>query len=138
MLNSTFSSILAYDRDLFNHWITINGTCNTRETVLKRDGTGVTVDSACATTGGSWTSVYDGVTSTNSSSFDIDHMIPLKVRFVGPGSTHLLMVTRRRLGSLVLAAGLMRVARPLPTTSLAPSLLLSLLLQTAPRVSPPP
>ena len=29
----------SYDRDLFPHWITISGACNTRETVLKRDGT---------------------------------------------------------------------------------------------------
>jgi len=30
-----------YSRDYFNHWITISGSCNTRETVLKRDGTNV-------------------------------------------------------------------------------------------------
>ena len=30
-----------YDRDLFPLWITISGACNTRETVLKRDGTNV-------------------------------------------------------------------------------------------------
>ena len=34
----------SYDRDLFPHWITITGACNTREQVLKRDGTGVTVE----------------------------------------------------------------------------------------------
>lgn len=43
-----------YDRDLFPHWITISGTCNTRETVLKRDGTNVVTSSACAATSGSW------------------------------------------------------------------------------------
>ena len=26
-----------YSRDLFPHWNTVSGTCNTRETVLKRD-----------------------------------------------------------------------------------------------------
>ncbi|MEV6207941.1 HNH endonuclease family protein [Kitasatospora sp. NPDC051914] len=66
-----------YNRDLFPHWITISGTCNTRETVLKRDGVGVTTDSACAATGGTWTSAYDNVVTTNASSFDIDHLIPL-------------------------------------------------------------
>lgn len=30
-----------YDRALFPHWSTVSGTCNTRETVLKRDGTNV-------------------------------------------------------------------------------------------------
>jgi hypothetical protein len=53
-----------YDRTLFPHWITISGTCNTRETVLKRDGTNVVTDSSCASTSGSWYSVYDGATWT--------------------------------------------------------------------------
>ncbi|MFI5933700.1 HNH endonuclease family protein [Actinoplanes sp. NPDC051494] len=67
-----------YDRDLFPHWITISGTCNTRETVLKRDGSGVVVDSACASSSGSWYSPYDGATWTAASDVDIDHMVPLK------------------------------------------------------------
>ncbi|MEU8663700.1 HNH endonuclease family protein [Actinoplanes philippinensis] len=67
----------SYDRDLFPHWITISGTCNTRETVLKRDGTNVVVSSACATTSGSWYSPYDGATWTAASDLDIDHVVPL-------------------------------------------------------------
>ncbi|MFB9371222.1 HNH endonuclease family protein [Kitasatospora albolonga] len=66
-----------YDRALFPHWITISGTCNTRETVLKRDGSNVTTDSACASVSGSWYSQYDAVTFTASGSLDIDHMVPL-------------------------------------------------------------
>ncbi|GLY06479.1 HNH endonuclease family protein [Actinoplanes rectilineatus] len=66
-----------YDRDLFPHWITISGTCNTRETVLKRDGTSVVTDSACASTSGSWYSPYDGATWTAASDVDIDHVVPL-------------------------------------------------------------
>jgi hypothetical protein len=66
-----------YDRDLFPHWITISGTCNTRETVLKRDGTNVVSDSSCAATSGSWFSPYDGATWTAASDVDIDHMVPL-------------------------------------------------------------
>jgi hypothetical protein len=66
-----------YDRDLFPHWITISGTCNTRETVLKRDGTSVVVSSACAATSGSWYSPYDGATWTAASDLDIDHVVPL-------------------------------------------------------------
>ncbi|BEL02796.1 HNH endonuclease family protein [Actinoplanes sichuanensis] len=66
-----------YDRDLFPHWITISGTCNTRETVLKRDGTNVVVSSACAATSGSWYSPYDGATWTAASDLDIDHVVPL-------------------------------------------------------------
>ncbi len=66
-----------YDRDLFPHWITISGACNTREQVLKRDGTGVVVDSSCAATAGSWYSPYDGVTWSSAADIDIDHMVPL-------------------------------------------------------------
>jgi hypothetical protein len=67
----------SYNRDLFPHWITITGSCNTREQVLKRDGTGVTVNSSCAPTGGSWYSPYDGATWSNPADVDIDHMVPL-------------------------------------------------------------
>ncbi|WLW55449.1 HNH endonuclease family protein [Streptomyces sp. SX92] len=66
-----------YNRDLFPHWITQSGTCNTREVVLKRDGTNVVQDSACAATSGSWYSVYDGATWTAASDLDIDHLVPL-------------------------------------------------------------
>ncbi|GII85689.1 hypothetical protein Ssi03_36790 [Sphaerisporangium siamense] len=66
-----------YDRALFPHWITISGACNTRETVLKRDGTGVVTNSGCAATSGQWYSPYDGGTWTAASDVDIDHMVPL-------------------------------------------------------------
>jgi hypothetical protein len=66
-----------YDRTLFPSWITISGTCNTREYVLKRDGVGVTTDSTCKAVSGSWTSAYDNVTTSDPSTFDIDHVIPL-------------------------------------------------------------
>ncbi|GAA2737536.1 HNH endonuclease family protein [Pedococcus aerophilus] len=65
-----------YDRTLFTHWITITPNCDTRETVLKRDGVITSTDSACKSTG-TWTSVYDGVKTTDPSTFDIDHVIPL-------------------------------------------------------------
>jgi len=67
----------AYDRYLFPTWYTISGTCNTRETVLKRDGTSVVVNSACTATSGRWYSPYDGATWTNPADVDIDHMVPL-------------------------------------------------------------
>ncbi|MDG4838630.1 HNH endonuclease family protein [Micromonospora sp. WMMD967] len=66
-----------YSRDLFPHWITISGSCNTREQVLKRDGTSVVVDSSCAATSGRWYSPYDGATWTAASDVDIDHVVPL-------------------------------------------------------------
>jgi hypothetical protein len=66
-----------YDRDLFPHWITISGACNTREQVLKRDGTDVVTNSSCASTSGSWYSPYDGASWSAASDLDIDHMVPL-------------------------------------------------------------
>lgn len=70
-------STAGYSRDLFPHWITISGSCNTRETVLQRDGTGVSVNSSCQPVAGSWFSPYDGATWTNPSDLDIDHIVPL-------------------------------------------------------------
>jgi hypothetical protein len=66
-----------YSRDLFPHWHTVTGACNTREQVLKRDGTNVVTDSSCAATSGRWFSPYDGATWTAASDVDIDHIIPL-------------------------------------------------------------
>jgi hypothetical protein len=66
-----------YSRDLFPHWHTVTGACNTREQVLKRDGTNVVTDSSCAATSGRWYSPYDGATWTAASDVDIDHIIPL-------------------------------------------------------------
>ncbi|WP_328539022.1 HNH endonuclease family protein [Streptomyces sp. NBC_00344] len=66
-----------YSRDKFPHWITQSGSCDTREVVLKRDGTNVVQSSTCAATSGSWYSEYDGATWTASGDVDIDHMVPL-------------------------------------------------------------
>ncbi|MEV6164231.1 HNH endonuclease family protein [Streptomyces sp. NPDC052052] len=74
---SAEGSSSGYSRSLFPHWITQSGTCNTREVVLKRDGTNVTQDSSCAAVSGSWYSPYDGATWTAASDLDIDHMVPL-------------------------------------------------------------
>ncbi|KAI1505830.1 hypothetical protein F5X99DRAFT_218578 [Biscogniauxia marginata] len=67
-----------YERDLFPTWDTIEGTCNTREYVLRRDGTGVEVGDDCYPTSGTWTSPYDGGEWSAPSDVDIDHMVPLK------------------------------------------------------------
>ncbi|CAE6516751.1 unnamed protein product [Rhizoctonia solani] len=69
----------AYERKKFQHWITISGKCDTRETVLKRDATvEVTVDSECKATAGAWYSDYDGIPVANATGLDIDHIVPLK------------------------------------------------------------
>ena len=74
---ATDGSMTGYSRDKFPHWITISGSCDTRETVLKRDGTGVVTNSSCAATSGSWYSPYDDATWHASSDVDIDHVVPL-------------------------------------------------------------
>lgn len=66
-----------YDRDKFPHWINQSGNCDTRETVLKRDGSNVTTDSSCRATSGTWRSPYDGATWSAASDVDIDHVVPL-------------------------------------------------------------
>jgi hypothetical protein len=70
-------SMSGYSRDEFPHWITISGACNTRETVLRRDGSSVVTNSSCTATSGSWFSPYDGATWTAASDVDIDHVVPL-------------------------------------------------------------
>ena len=66
-----------YSREKFPHWATISGTCDTRETVLERDGQDVLTDAQCRPTSGTWRSPYDGATWTKASDVDIDHTVPL-------------------------------------------------------------
>ena len=65
-----------YDRSLFQHWITQNG-CTTRQDVLIRDAISGK-PSGCTVVDGRWYSTYDGVTTSSSRTFDIDHEVPLK------------------------------------------------------------
>src|SRR6185436_3318975 len=71
------TSSAGYSRALFPHWTTQSGSCDTRETVLKRDGINVLTSSTCAATSGSWYSVYDGTWNYASSEVDIDHVVAL-------------------------------------------------------------
>ncbi|WP_376768880.1 HNH endonuclease family protein [Amycolatopsis acididurans] len=71
------SGMGGYSRDKFPHWATVSGECDTRETVLERDGQDVRTDSACRPTAGTWRSPYDGGTWTKASDVDIDHTVPL-------------------------------------------------------------
>ncbi|MCP2168655.1 HNH endonuclease family protein [Goodfellowiella coeruleoviolacea] len=70
-------SMSGYSRERFPHWKTVEGKCDTREAVLKRDGRNVRTDDNCKATAGEWTSPYDGETWTNAADVDIDHMVPL-------------------------------------------------------------
>lgn len=68
-----------YDRNFFNHWIDSDGDgCNTRtEVLIQESRVDVGISGNCDVQG-QWLSLYDGVTTTDPSSFDVDHMVPLK------------------------------------------------------------
>ena len=71
------ASMRGYDRDRFPHWSEQERGCTTRELVLRRDGTNVTVGDDCYPTGGRWYSVYDQRWLSDPSEVDVDHMVPL-------------------------------------------------------------
>lgn len=66
-----------YDRDRFPHWSDQGDSCDTREAVLKRDGTDVHTGTDCYPTSGSWLSPCDDATWSEPSDVDIDHVVPL-------------------------------------------------------------
>ncbi|SDT83386.1 Protein of unknown function [Streptomyces sp. TLI_053] len=66
-----------YSRDRFPHWSSQGANCDTRESVLKRDGQSVVTDAQCRATAGAWTSVYDNQQFNDASKVDIDHLVPL-------------------------------------------------------------
>ncbi|MEU8438237.1 DUF1524 domain-containing protein [Streptomyces sp. NPDC029216] len=70
-------TMAGYSRDRFTHWAEQGNKCDTRETVLKRDGGDVTQDAECRAVSGSWKSLYDGAVVNEASKLDIDHMVPL-------------------------------------------------------------
>lgn len=70
-----------YSRSYFRHWVDADGdSCDTREEVLIAESTSkAQVDAyGCKVVAGDWWSAYDGVTTTDPSTFDIDHVVPLK------------------------------------------------------------
>jgi hypothetical protein len=66
-----------YSRKKFPHWHSVSGACNTRETVLKRDGTGVETNASCYPTAGRWYSVYDRAWFDAPADVSIDHVVAL-------------------------------------------------------------
>ncbi|KAI9763092.1 MAG: hypothetical protein M1840_000939 [Geoglossum simile] len=67
-----------YARSKYGDWKIVHGACNTRETVLMRDGEDVeTNPKTCAAVSGVWHSPYDGGTWTAASDLDVDHVVPL-------------------------------------------------------------
>jgi Protein of unknown function (DUF1524) len=78
-LSSEGEHVSGYARSKFTLWIDADHDgCDTREEVLIAEGsTRPSIGSRCALTGGRWVSRYDGLSVTNPSGFDIDHLVPL-------------------------------------------------------------
>ncbi len=69
-----------YQRELFVHWVDADRDgCDTREEVLIAESTSTAqVDRyGCRVIEGDWYSFYDGLSFTDPSELDIDHMVPL-------------------------------------------------------------
>jgi hypothetical protein len=66
-----------YNRDEFPHWSDLDGNgCDTRKDVLREENLKPRGEQ-CFDDRGLWFSAYDGVKTKDSSSFDVDHMVPL-------------------------------------------------------------
>jgi hypothetical protein len=78
-LTSKTEHTSGYARSKFTLWIDADHDgCDTRDEVLIAEATEHPhVGAGCDLTGGRWQSKYDGLTSTNPSGFDIDHLVPL-------------------------------------------------------------
>ncbi|MEV4081423.1 DUF1524 domain-containing protein [Nonomuraea fuscirosea] len=76
------SNAATYDRAKFIHWARVHGECDTRETVLIRDGHNVETDANCRALSGHWISPYDAGEWSDPQDLDIDHMVPLKQAWV--------------------------------------------------------
>jgi len=68
-----------YERSLFKHWIDADkDRCDTRREVLIQEAVVIPkLSSGCVLNGGKWISAYDALATTDYSTLDIDHMIPL-------------------------------------------------------------
>lgn len=72
----TPGSMKGYSREKFPTWRKTGQNCDTRDSVLKRDGTKVKF-SGCNVVAGTWKSLYDGQVLNSPTKVDIDHMVPL-------------------------------------------------------------
>ncbi|MFB4276180.1 MULTISPECIES: HNH endonuclease family protein [unclassified Nonomuraea] len=71
-------SIRGYSRKRFQPlWGHHKGKCDTRETVLARDGRHVRRNAACHPVKGTWYSPYDGKRLKSEKLVDVDHVVPL-------------------------------------------------------------
>lgn len=69
-----------YDAEKFPHWRNADGDgCDTRaEVLIAASLTTVSIGPDCTIRSGRWRSAYDGVTTRDAGTFDIDHVVALK------------------------------------------------------------
>jgi len=73
---SKTGTMAGYSREKFPHWKSAGKNCDTRDSVLERDGKNVKT-SGCNVVAGTFTSFYDGVKLDSPTKVDIDHTVPL-------------------------------------------------------------
>jgi hypothetical protein len=95
-LASTSEHPAGYARSKFTLWIDADHDgCDTRDEVLITEGAKrPSVGAGCALTGGRWVSKYDGLSVTNPTGFDIDHLVPLNEAWQS-GAWHWSAATRK-------------------------------------------
>jgi hypothetical protein len=78
-LTVAVDQLSGYERTLFKHWIDADkDRCDTRKEVLIQEAVSLPkLSSGCVFTGGKWISQYDNLATTDYSTLDIDHMVPL-------------------------------------------------------------
>jgi hypothetical protein len=87
-----------YDRNKLRHWVDTADAdvCNARYEVLIAEAvTKPRVTSSCRLYGGKWRSKYDGKTTTDPSTFDVDHVVALAEAW-GSGAKRWTAGTRQR------------------------------------------
>ena len=78
-LTVAVDQLSGYERSLFKHWIDADkDRCDTRKEVLIQEAVELPkLGRGCVLNGGQWISSYDALATTDYSTLDIDHMIPL-------------------------------------------------------------
>jgi hypothetical protein len=78
-LDGAREHVAGYERSAFRHWVDADGDgCDARDEVLRQESVATPrPGSECGLGGGRWSSRYDGDVTSDSSTFDVDHMVPL-------------------------------------------------------------
>jgi hypothetical protein len=77
-VNDQPQGLAGYSRSLFPQWLDVDGYgCDARDEVVIEASVVHPAVSHCKVTSGRWVSDYDGVTTTDPSTFDVDHVVPL-------------------------------------------------------------